>query len=590
LETAQIQESVFPFRLAAKHTTTIIMVEAQPAPAEETTTTAVATTKKFSLQILDCIDEVQGLHGVPIGDYSSYRSYCTRRLRRLRLAAPQQLSHANKYSAVKSTYRGRHGYCPRYSNIIKQNDGNNDDNAPPSTTASRLPDPTKHENVLWNYLFLAERAWAHAMLTKRHKGRRFNKAAKWSRLLQQAAELAADDETQREATGYARWMQGNAALHRKDYRTAHEHYQECYRCWTTSSAAGGGQPQQQRHHKERMESTLQPLIRYCQYEANLDDPNNSSSNNHHHTHGTTAATKDTAVVVEKSKIVLEFRGQEVALDAHQQLAVLYLKMQNTLEMAVDDSLDETKIEQLLVDLNDALQLVTSSELVVAREYLEFTKRRYWQVLQEKSLITRGEQPTADFYEALQENAQRMTESSSSTAANKRNVGDDDDEDDPDRLLATAHAERFRALKCFYLATTHYEEGSAEQWTLLRHAKTLCKNATEEMVACEDDDTDLDAVLDGLEKLDRDIDLHLLRCETTRIIDGGARNIRPLWMRLDEPDGSGPLVDDPPKPLPLAAKGIFFDMAWPYVAASTEGLRPVEPKKKSSFLGRWFSSS
>jgi hypothetical protein len=101
---------------------------------------------------------------------------------------------------------------------------------------------------------------------------------------------------------------------------------------------------------------------------------------------------------------------------------------------------------------------------------------------------------------------------------------------------------------------------------------------------------LDTVLDGLEKLDRDIDLHLLRCETTSIIDGGARSIRPLWMRLDEPDGSGPLVDDPPKPLPLAAKGIFFDMAWPYVAASTEGLRPVEPKKNSSFLGRWFSSS
>jgi RNA-binding signal recognition particle 68 len=447
---------------------------------------------------------------------------------------------------------------------------------------------------MWNYLFLAERAWAHGMSTKRHKGRRFNKAAKWSLLLQQAALVAADEPTQQQATGYACWMQGNAALQRKDYGKAHEHYQEFLRCWTTTTT--GGTTVGQERHSERVESTLQPLIRYCQYEANLDDPTTttpSNNNNHHHNNGgskKTTTTKDTKEdPTNSSKIVVEFRGQRVALDAHQQLALLYLKMQSTLELSANSgNLDESKIEQLLVDLNDALQIVPP-ELVVVRDYLEFTKRRFWQALREKSLASSREQPSADWYEALQENAQRMAESTTATTTKRDNDDDDADEDDPDRLLATAHAERFRAYKCYYLATTHYEEGSTEQWTLLRHAKTLGKNATEEMVACEDDETNLDAVLDGLEKLNDDIDLHLLRCETTRIIDGGARNIRPLWMRLDEPDGSGPLVDDPPQPLPLAAKGIFFDMAWPYVAASTDGLRPAEPKK-SSFLGRWFSSS
>jgi RNA-binding signal recognition particle 68 len=565
-----------------------------PPPVPVTTTT---TAPKFSLQILDCIDEVQGLHGVPIGDYSSYRSYCTRRLRRLRSAAPQLLSHASKYATVKSNRR--HGYCSRYGNISTTSSTSTS-----IAADSTLPDPTRHENVMWNYLFLAERAWAHGMSTKRHKGRRFNKAAKWSLLLQQAALVAADEPTQQQATGYACWMQGNAALQRKDYGKAHEHYQECLRCWTTTT---GTTTVGQERHSERVESTLQPLIRYCQYEANLDDPitttttSGSSSNNHHHTNGGSkkTTTKDTKeeedAVTNNSKIVVEFRGQRVALDAHQQLALLYLKMQSTLELSTNSgdsdnssSLDESKIEQLLVDLNDALQIVPP-ELIVVRDYLEFTKRRFWQALREKSLASSREQPSADWYEALQENAQRMADSTTATTKRDNNDDADADEDDPDRLLATAHAERFRAFKCYYLATTHYEVGSAEQWTLLRHAKTLGKNATEEMVACEDDETDLDAVLDGLEKLNDDIDLHLLRCETTRIIDGGARNSRPLWMRLDEPDGSGPLVDDPPQPLPLAAKGIFFDMAWPYVAASTDGLRPAEPKK-SSFLGRWFPSS
>jgi RNA-binding signal recognition particle 68 len=503
----------------------------------------------YSLPILDCIDKVQGLHGVPIGDYSSYRSYCTRRLRRLRTAVPHVLSHASKYAVVKSPRR--HGYCPR----------------------TTIPDPTQHENVLWHYLFLAERAWAHAHLVRKQKGRRFNKAAKWSGLLHEAATMAADEETQRQTRGYTAWMQGNAALEHHEYAKAYGQYQECRRCW-----AG----------HERVESTLQPLIRYCQYEANLDD----DDTNHHQ--GTTTTNNEEEEeedpLLRHSKIILEFRGQKVALDSHQQLALLYLKMQTTMELGNNDdddnALDEGKLEQLLVDLNDALQLVPSEPpplLIVVREYLEFTKRRYWQLLQETS-----REPSADLYEALQENAQRMALDGRRRRSKDGNTDDDDDDDEPDRLLATAHAERFRALKCFYLAVSHYEEGSAEQWTLLRHAKKLCKNATEEMVACEDDETDLDAVLHGLEQLDHDIDLQILRCETTHVIMGGGVRNRPLWMRLDQPDGSGPLVDDPPKPLPLAAKGIFFDMAWSHVAASTEGLRPKP--KPSSFLGRWFFSS
>lgn len=456
---------------------------------------------KFSLKILDCIDEVQGLHGVPIGDYSSYRSYCTRRLRRLRSAVPQLLSHASKYAEVKSNRR--HGFCPR-----------------------KDPEDITHENIVWNYLFLAERAWAHAMIS--NESRRFNKAAKWAVLLQDAADRSADESTQLQARGYAAWMQGNAALAHKDFGTAHGYYSTCSKCWE--------------HHTERM-SALQPLIRYCQYEANLDDDNNE------------AAPSET----KENKIVLEFRGETVGLDSYQALALAYLKIQST---------DETNIDQLLVDIQDALLLVPP-ELPLVRDYLEFKRRAYWQTLQE------SRDPSTDLYEALQENAKIMADSCP-------------DEDDPDRLLAAAHTIRFRAFKCFYLAKSQYEEGSQEQLTLLRHAKKIGKDATEEMVACADDENDLDAVLDALEKLDREIDVQLLRCETTRIIDGGARN-RPLWMRLDEPDGSGPLVDDPPKPLPLAAKGIFFDLAWPYVAASTDDLRPDEPKQ-TSFLGRWFSSS
>ena len=150
---------------------------------------------ELSLDIIDLIKTAQAQHGLRHGDYGRYRSYCSRRLHRLRRVTG--CTHG----------KGRYVKRPLESEGVRD--------------ARQLMLP----------LFCAERAWAFAMQLKRentqqearphyHLLARLAKAAEWSAKLAALCAERADQRTDLEAKAYSAFMHGNVALERENWAPA----------------------------------------------------------------------------------------------------------------------------------------------------------------------------------------------------------------------------------------------------------------------------------------------------------------------------------------------------------------------------------
>lgn len=487
--------------------------------------------------IIATLDQVQGHHGVPIGDYADYAAYCTRKLRRLRQKAPALLSHAAKY-APKETKVRRHAYCPR------DWDGEQKEDA---------------AILVWYFLFQAERAWAKAMWQPQKSRRYLRTAVTWANRLEEYTGRTATPTSQsNEAHGYAAWMRGNLALDKKAYATALSEYQAVEQAWTA----------------ERVETTVRPLVRYCQYEVGDETVVEPS-------------TSATATTTTEPKIRIEFRGETVALDeedttatSNSRLAIAYLKMEERLQVADPATLSEAELETLLSDLDDALALVPPSMMVV-RDYFIFAKRKYWQFLQLGYRFSSTEAAAASvtLYRALQANAQAMVDL----------IADDVDDDD-DGLWAAAHVLWFRAAACRHLVAMYDNNDPQEALTLVQHAAQLCATALEELAACGVDTTAVETLADeiAVEQCRAEAQV-VLALSSSSNTDALLPATGPLWLHLRNGRyaGTPPWVEAGPLSIPIPAKGVMFDLAWPYIAASTEGLQPPQQVKQSSWSS-WFS--
>lgn len=141
------------------------------------------------------IKDSQLQFGLRHGDYLRYRQYCARRLRRLR-----------------KSVRFLHGRNFRQKVL----------DAKRTTSDRHLAIP----------LLNAERAWSYAMQLKNdlakaddsrkqhHLLKRFKRATKWARQLQDLSTQVADTRTQLEAQAYAAWIAGAEAMERSDWQTA----------------------------------------------------------------------------------------------------------------------------------------------------------------------------------------------------------------------------------------------------------------------------------------------------------------------------------------------------------------------------------
>jgi hypothetical protein len=529
-------------------------------------------------------------HGISHQDYGQYHTYCTARLARLRRVKEVRslLVHNPKYVSSNSNTGlpqrkgGRHGYAPR--SLPQQHaTGSSVVEAPQQPVGVVVVVVPQHENILWNLLIQAERAWAHACEMQQQKGnrhhhqhvqRRFNKASK---LAQQAVELHGQQQQhgngshsaaaaatttgistirQQELHSYAAWMKGNAALEQKRFVDAFNEYQESRQIlcvlvqqWQQSSPDTDSSSSVSGSNRERLavcdtwttraEALLKPLVRYCHYEArdqlkasdvvSILDENKFDRN----------AAARTA----ESSIVLTFRGRDISLENYKELAVVHLKLQDQLQGT--KNFDETHFLQVLSDLDDALNWTTKEyshfenmppgpavnakrqELRSIQGYFSYQKHDIWRQQQEgrvKELTTASNVDDAavvHVYDTLLQNAKAMAD----LPADQH---DHSVEDDPYWLQAVAHVVRIRACRCYYLARL-YESSSfgtpAQVLALLRQAANLAKRAQEEVAAVDDTDNNEEAKehVETLKELESKIRAMTCRAQATRFLQSQSQS-------------------------------------------------------------------
>lgn len=205
---------------------------------------AAANSPKFSINVLQLLKSAQMQHGLRHRDYTRYRRYCTARLRRL-------------YKSLKFTH-GRGKYVKK------------------AIVESTVTD-VRFLHIL---LYLAERAWSHAM-EKRHLPDgpnsqqriyllgRLRKAVKWAVLFAQLCATKGDSRASLEAEAYASYMKGTLLFEQDqnwkvalmNFRKARDVYEELGKY---------GSIENQILCRERVEE-LEPSIRYCLHKVGESD-------------------------------------------------------------------------------------------------------------------------------------------------------------------------------------------------------------------------------------------------------------------------------------------------------------------------------
>jgi len=312
-----------------------------PSSSEEITSPSILK-PEYTLAIHKTISESRSTHGLRHGDYAQYRSYCTRRLSRLRhaKAVRRDLTHGSvgysKEKALASGKKaasrgGRHAFHPRAD-----------------VTAE---DACRHENFVWVLIYDCERAWAHAMELKaeyderrgggssllsrqqgkggsannkkekkklgrsssaeegcgsirRHYLRRLAKASKHATHLETVASEVCGETTVIEAKAYASWMRGTRSMEISDWESACKEYGTSLKlCKTlahdntpdaTSATVANARQQAMAiqiadFFSARATNDIAPLLRYCQYElqraggeVTLEDDLITQLDNHSH--------------------------------------------------------------------------------------------------------------------------------------------------------------------------------------------------------------------------------------------------------------------------------------------------------------------
>ncbi|XP_064623937.1 signal recognition particle subunit SRP68-like [Lineus longissimus] len=197
-----------------------------------------ALPEAFAVEVLHMVREAQQQHGLRHGDYQRYRSYCTRRLRRIRksLHFPQ----GSKYKVQ-----------------------------PKKITEEMLTDV--------KYLFLplvsAERAWSYAMQLKSEANteprKRFHLSARLRKAVGFAEEFAklcesnkVDARTKLEAQAYFSWMKATLLFELENWSSSIEFFTKAKTIYEKLASAFTEDIQALYH--QRVEE-IAPNIRYCAY-------------------------------------------------------------------------------------------------------------------------------------------------------------------------------------------------------------------------------------------------------------------------------------------------------------------------------------
>lgn len=208
----------------------------------EATETPVAL-PVYTLEALKVVKESQQQHGLRHGDYERYRSYCSRRLHRLRKTLNFKCGNTRRFQKKEVT-------------VDDLNDG----------------------KFLLIPLFQAERAWAYSMQLKQeantdprkkyHLINRLRKAVKYSNELEILSQSArCDARTKLEAQGYSSIMNGQFNFEIQKWIESLNYFNIAKKIYGNLSEALKGD-ECQVFYSQKVDEII-PNIRYCNY--NLGD-------------------------------------------------------------------------------------------------------------------------------------------------------------------------------------------------------------------------------------------------------------------------------------------------------------------------------
>ncbi|KAL9263323.1 Signal recognition particle subunit SRP68-like protein [Drosera capensis] len=203
-----------------------------------------STITKYSVNVLQLLKAAQMQHGLRHGDYTRYRRYCTARLRRL-------------YKSLKFTHgRGKYSRRDISDSVLM---------------------------FLHMVLYMAERAWSHAMEKRQlpdgpnsaqriYLIGRLRKAKKWATLFSELCSLVGDSRTSLEAEAYACYMKGMLLFEQgQSWDASLTNFKYSRTIYEEFGKYGGAENQVL--CRQRVDE-LEPNIRYCSHkigESNVQE-------------------------------------------------------------------------------------------------------------------------------------------------------------------------------------------------------------------------------------------------------------------------------------------------------------------------------
>lgn len=208
--------------------------------------------------ILESIKDLQSQHGLKYENYRRYRSYCSRRLHRLRRSL-------NVHQGVASSAKARHQRGKKLMDISNS-----------MVLEAGEKDPEYGERMIMIPLGLSERAWSYAMQLKQetseHPRRRYHlvrRLKKASEHAQRFKKLVHDPEspcterTKEEATAYAAYITGLYEVERESWEAAKDNLSSALSIYFKLSVSII-KDEVLEHYRQRIDE-LRASLRYCTF-------------------------------------------------------------------------------------------------------------------------------------------------------------------------------------------------------------------------------------------------------------------------------------------------------------------------------------
>lgn len=238
----------------------------------------------LDIDILALTKDLQAQHGLKYENYDRYRSYCTRRLHRLRRSL-------NVHQGIQSSAKARHQRARKLLDISNE-----------MVLEAGEKDIEYARRMLTIPLFLAERAWAYAMHLKHegseryalqnkednverhprgryHMVRRLKKASEHAQRFEKLChdpESPCSERTKQEATAYACYITGLYNVERADWKEAEKNLNQALKIYFKVSVAIR-KDEVLEQYRQRIDE-LRASLRYCIFNLSDQDSKKKKTN------------------------------------------------------------------------------------------------------------------------------------------------------------------------------------------------------------------------------------------------------------------------------------------------------------------------